>query len=61
MEKGMAIHSSILAWRTPWIEEPGGLWSIRSQRVGHDSSNLARTKAFIAVEISQVVLMCEQI
>ena len=36
LEKGMAIHSSILAWRIPWTEEPGGLQSIRSQRVGHD-------------------------
>ena len=34
--KGMATHSSILAWRIPWTEEPGGLWSIRSRRVGHD-------------------------
>ena len=32
----MATHSSILAWRNPWIEEPGGLQSIGSQRVGHD-------------------------
>ena len=36
LEKGMAIHSSILAWRTPWTEEPGGLQSMGSQRVGHD-------------------------
>ena len=34
-EEGMATHSSILAWRIPWTEEPGGLQSIRSQRVGH--------------------------
>ena len=33
LEKGMAIHSSILAWRIPWIEEPGGLQSIGLQRV----------------------------
>ena len=39
--KGMATHSSILAWRIPWAEEPGGLPSIGSQRVGHDWSNLA--------------------
>ena len=32
----MAAHSSILAWRIPWREEPGGLQSIRSQRVGHN-------------------------
>ena len=32
----MATHSSILAWRIPWIEEPGGLQSMGSQRVGHN-------------------------
>ena len=37
----MATHSSILSWRVPWTEEPGGLQSIGSQRVGHDWSNLA--------------------
>jgi len=36
LEEGMATHSGILAWRIPWTEEPGGLWSIGSQRVGHD-------------------------
>ena len=36
LEEGMAAHSSILAWRIPQTEEPGGLQSIRSQRVGHD-------------------------
>ena len=36
LEKGMASHSSILAWRTPWTEEPGGLQSTGLQRVGHD-------------------------
>ena len=34
--EGMATHSSIVAWRIPWTEEPGGLWSIESQRVGCD-------------------------
>ena len=34
LEEGMATHYSILAWRTPWTEEPGSLQSIRSQRVG---------------------------
>ena len=33
---GMATHSSILAWRIPWTEEPGGLQSVGSQKVGHD-------------------------
>ena len=36
LEKEMATYSSILAWRIPWTEEPGGLQSMRSQRVGHD-------------------------
>ena len=36
LEEGMATHPSILAWRIPRIEEPGGLPSIVSQRVGHD-------------------------
>ena len=36
LEKGTATHSSILAWRIPWTEEPGGLQSIGSQGVGHD-------------------------
>ena len=36
LEKGMATHSSIPAWRIPWTDEPGGLQSMRLQRVGHD-------------------------
>ena len=36
LEKGKATHSSILAWRIPWIEEPGGLQPMESQRVRHD-------------------------
>ena len=36
LEKGIASHSSILTWRIPWTEEPGGLQSMGSQRVGHD-------------------------
>ena len=36
LEKEMATHSSILAWRIPWTEEPGGLQSMGSQRVRHD-------------------------
>ena len=37
LEKAMAPHSSTLAWRIPWMEEPGGLQSMGSLRVGHDS------------------------
>ena len=36
LEKGMATHSYILAWRIPWTEEPGGLKSMESQRVRYD-------------------------
>ena len=36
LEKGMATHSSILAWKIPWTEEPGGLQSMGSQSIGHN-------------------------
>ena len=36
LEKEMAVHYSILAWKVPWTEEPGGLQSTGLQRVGHD-------------------------
>ena len=36
LKKEMATHSSVLAWRVPWTEEPGGLQSMGSQRVGHN-------------------------
>ena len=36
LEKEMATHSSTLAWKIPWMEEPGGLQSMGSQRVGHN-------------------------
>ena len=42
LEEGTANHSSILAWRIPWTEGPGGLQSIGSERVRHDWSDLAR-------------------
>ena len=43
LENGMATHSSILAWRIPWTEEPGGLWSKGLQRVGHDQATNTTT------------------
>ena len=43
LEKGMATHSSVLFWRIPWTEEPGGLQSMVSQRGGHEWSDLAGT------------------
>ena len=36
LEKGMPAHCSILVWRIPWTEEPGGIQSMGSQRIGHD-------------------------
>ena len=39
LEEGMASHSSILAWRIPWTEEPSGLQSMGSPRVGHDRAH----------------------
>ena len=36
LEEGMATHSSILTWRIPWTEEPGGLQSLGLQRIGYD-------------------------
>ena len=44
LEEEMATHSSIIAWKIPWTEEPGGLQSTGSQRVGHDRSSLACSK-----------------
>ena len=43
LQEGMVTHSSILTWRTPWTEMPGGLQSMGLQRVGHDWSNWAHT------------------
>ena len=46
LEKGIVTHSSILAWRTPWTEEPGGLQCMGLQRAGHDwaTNTLSRRK-----------------
>ena len=49
LEKGMATHSNILAWRTPWTEEPGGLRTTGSQRVGHDWLSYTFTFHFAVV------------
>ena len=46
LEESMATHSNVLTWRIPWTEEPGGLRSIGSQRVGHDESDLACVHSF---------------
>ena len=50
MDKEMAAHSSILAWKVPWTEEPGGLQSMGSQRVGHDWATFTFTRVTTANE-----------
>ena len=55
LEEEMAIHSSILAWRIPWTEEPGGFQSIGSHRVGHDFSDLAAAAAANKTPISFIL------
>ena len=52
LEKEMATHSSVLAWRIPWTEEPGGLPSMGSHRVRHDWSNLAAATAAYRVIVT---------
>ena len=55
LEEKMAIHSSILAWRIPWTEEPCGLRSIGWQRIEHDWSNLAWTNIVKWIKISSIL------
>ena len=50
LEKAMATHSSTLAWKIPWLEEPGRLQSMGSQRVGHLLSDFTFTFHFHALE-----------
>ena len=47
LEKEVANHSSILAWKTPWTEEPGGLQSMGSQRVRHDLATKSKTSSHL--------------
>ena len=58
MEKDMATHCSILAWRIGWTEEPSGLQSVESHRVRHDWSNLAHTERRYSVQFSSVAYSC---
>ena len=50
LEKAVAPHSSTLAWKIPWMEEPGGLQSMGSHRVGHDWSDLAAAAEYWKLE-----------
>ena len=54
--KGMATHSSILAWRIPWTEDPSGLQSIGSQRVGHVLSDCTHTFAATWMGLETIIL-----
>ena len=55
LEKEMATHSSVLAWRIPGTGEPGGLPSVGSHRVGHDWSDLAAAAACTNVEAHKYI------
>ena len=55
LEKEMATHSSILACRIPWREEPGGLQSTGSQRVGHNRRTNTHTYVYMASLVAQLV------
>jgi len=58
LKKGMATHSSILAWRIPWTEEPGKLQSIRSQRVGHKWATNTPLKKKTWIALCLLMLTC---
>ena len=58
LENKKSAHSSILAWRIPWTEEPGGLLSMELHRVGHDWSDLAAAAAWIWALHAQVPQLC---
>ena len=51
LERGMATHSSILAWRIPWTEEPDGLQSVESQRVRHDRATNTHTHTRLTLSV----------
>ena len=56
LEKEMATHSSILTWEIPWTEEPGGLQSMGSQRVGHDLETEHKQKQTHTIGFCEVTL-----
>ena len=59
LEKEVATHSSVLAWRIPWTGQPGGLPSMGSHRVGHDCSDLAAAAVYInLLEEKEMKILC---
>ena len=61
LEKGMATHSSVLAWRVPWTEQPGRLQSIGSQRVGTTERLTLSTKTFANQPYFNLKSMCVRV
>ena len=59
LKKGMTTHSSVLAWRIPWTEEPGGVQSTRSRRVGHDEAT--NTFCLVTMHLKHRHSVCEGI
>ena len=57
LEKEMVTHSSILAWRIPWTEEPGGLQSMGSQRVRHDEVTNTHTHTYTQYSIKATYIV----
>ena len=60
LEEDKATHSSVLAWRIPWTEEPGGLQSTGSQRIGHDRVpwHSMGQRGFKVLLNSRVIILC---
>ena len=54
----MATHSSLLAWRIPWTEGPGGLQSMRSERVGHDWAHMHSVTFSVLVVVVRIFKIC---
>ena len=61
LEEDMAPHSSVLAWRIPWTEEPGGLQSMGSQRVRHNWSDIACTSIYNASDNGRHLFSASQV
>ena len=61
LEKGMATHPSILAWRIPWREEPGRLQSMGSQRIGYNGAAHTHTKTHTRGRKISPKVLCDHV